>query len=160
MEQLMIHEVESLGAKVHQINWELSKEAFEFEHHEGMVQKNHCYNNMFNIAPYIYNKNAKIAYGYMAVGGSFYVRHAFAVSDNGIIDPTYYLLHKDEPEQEHNAVYFVLKTYDTFDEYIDELTKNKNGDGYDVDMRWTLRGLFRDFYMACFNKLPGIVLVE
>lgn len=69
------------------INYELSKKIFE--ENKGLIKRNECYKNVFNI--FLYNiledKNPKYCVGY-AIKGDFVYRHGFIRIEDKIIDPT------------------------------------------------------------------------
>lgn len=147
--------LEMLGGKVMKLSPELSRELYE--QYPDEVEKNLCYNNMFNLSSCIYRKGGKIAYGYMEVTPGIYVRHAFATLNGLVVDPLFCLW---KNENKKDKTYIVLKEFETFEEYMCELTKNRRGTGYDADMRHTMGESFAHFTIEAMMSLRNIIFVD
>lgn len=91
------------------------------------VKVKECYINVFRVACTFFEKMRfgewRIAYGYMTSSVGLLIRHCFLIDENNaVIDPTLYAQNTVDEDRS----YYVMKVYDTFSEYFDDVDKEDN----------------------------------
>lgn len=91
------------------------------------IQKDRCYNNVFNTLPSLMkNKNSKVVYGFVISGEPFktgvIVRHCWSCIDEKIADATMFV----DGYINNNFIYIPFVEYTNLEEYIQTIEENNN----------------------------------
>lgn len=112
----------------HKFNFKLSKETYE--NNKNRIEKNLCYNNVFNLITWddedkFRGEKWKVAYGYVTLPSesSIMVRHCFVINEeNEVIDPTLVCTNYEDLDKIKGNKYITFAILE-LDNYLDMLWK-------------------------------------